>query len=169
MKYSRGSFGTLLLLAFLLFFNVQQSQAQPQDNSADRTVGLTASIQGGQTLILVPIWLGDMMTLAPGIALSYVENSGTTITLLVAPRFYMVMQRVAPYITANVGINFSNPVGPADQTDLIIGIGLGGEYFINNMFSLGVEAMVNANVADISGAQALRATTATGVHANVYF
>lgn len=165
-SFSRGSFGTLLLAAGLLFSNVQQSQAQ---ENGKRHVGLTGSIQGGQSIILVPIWLGEMMTLAPGIALSYQENSSTNITLLVSPRFYMAMQRVAPYITASVGIDFSNPVGPADQTDLIVAIGLGGEYFINTMFSLGVQALLNARIADISGAQSLGASTSTGVHANVYF
>lgn len=52
---------------------------------------------------------------------------------------------------------------------MILGVGLGGEYFINPKFSMGVEARLNGAVADISGANNLSITTATAVLANVYF
>ncbi|MFQ5651887.1 MAG: hypothetical protein ACE5IY_18270 [bacterium] len=166
-RCKQGSLAPLLVLALALFSGT--GTLQSQERSVERHLGLTASIQSTQTAILVPIWMGDKLTVAPGIALSYVENTGTTFTLLLVPRFYLQMKRVAPYISANVGVSFIDPTGPADLTDFLFGIGFGGEYFINPKFSLGVEAMVNGRVADISGAKTMSISTGTGVHANVYF
>lgn len=143
--------------------------AAAQDKEMTRTYGLTASIQGGQGQILVPIWLGDKLTLAPGIGLNYTENVGTTITLLLAPRFYLDMRRVAPYISARGGINLNMPSAGGDTTDGMLGLGFGGEYFVNPKFSFGVEGQLNVTLFDVGGANNKSISTGAAVHANVYF
>ena len=57
----------------------------------------------------------------------------------------------------------------SDTTDILLGMGFGGEYFVNAMFSFGVEAQLNGFVVDISGISDITLRTAAAVHANVYF
>ena len=156
----------LLLVLVLLVF--ASGTAQAQDT---RSFGLTALIQNGQAEILVPVWLGDALTLAPGFSLLYIENNTMEIGLLLMPRFYLDMQRVAPYISARGGVIFRMPDSSqqSDTTDLLLGIGFGGEYFVNAMVSFGVEAQLNGFVVDISGISDITLRTAAAVHANVYF
>ena len=74
-----------------------------QQREVRRTWGLSGSIQGSQTAILVPLWMGDTMILAPGLSLSYREGVGTTLGVMIVPRFYLGMSRVVPYIPLNAG------------------------------------------------------------------
>ena len=140
-----------------------------------RKFGLTASIQTGQAEILVPIWVGDVTTIAPGFRFNFVENGSTFGTdliqlgLLIAPRFYIDMPRVAPYFTIRGGVLFNFINDFDDFIDIFLGVGFGGEYFINPKFSLGVEAQLTGFVSDISGSDLIVIRTSAGVHANVYF
>ena len=140
-----------------------------QQREVRRTWGLSGSIQGSQTAILVPLWMGDTMILAPGLSLSYREGVGTTLGVMIVPRFYLGMARVVPYIPLNAGLLFTMPKGGGDTTDLQLGAGIGGEYFINPRFSLAVEARLNGQVLDLSGGNTIALQTATAVIVNVYF
>ena len=161
----RGKF-FLLTLTLVLFSSLSSMYAQGE---MTRKFGLTGSVQGGQTTILVPLWLGDKLTLAPGVSLIWVDGGTTNIGLQVTPRLYFDMNRIAPYITGTVGVRLNMPNAGGDTTDLMLALGLGGEYFINPKFSFGVEALLNAFMTDISGANILSINTATAVNANVYF
>jgi len=156
----------LLTLAFAIFASLNSGYAQGE---MTRKFGLTGSVQGGQTTILVPLWLGDRLTVAPGFSLDWEDGGDTDIGLLVMPRLYLDMNRIAPYISGTVGVMLNMPNGGGDTTDLMFGLGLGGEYFINPKFSFGVEARLNGMIEDISGTNVFSITTGTAVHANVYF
>ena len=156
----------LLTLAFAIFASLNSGFAQGE---MTRKFGLTGSVQGGQTTILVPLWLGDRLTVAPGFSLLWVDGVTTNIGLQVTPRLYLDMDRIAPYITGTVGVRLNMPNAAGDTTDLMFALGFGGEYFINPKFSFGVEALLNGFITDISGADIFSITTATAVHANVYF
>ena len=160
----RGKY-VLLTLALVIFASLNSGYAQGET----RKFGLTGSLQGGQTTILVPLWLGDRLTVAPGFSLMWVDGGTTNIGLQVTPRLYLDMNRVAPYISGTVGVMLNMPNIGGDTTNLILGIGLGGEYFINPKFSMGVEARLNGTILNISGGSVASMTTATAVHANVYF
>lgn len=164
--FKNRGFYRFLFLVFLTLFISNSGYAQGE---MTRKFGLTGSVQGGQANIQVPLWLGDMLTVAPGFSLSYVESSTTNLGLFITPRFYLDMNRIAPYITGTVGARLNKPKGGGDTTDVMLGIGLGGEYFINPKFSFGVEALLNGFITDISGASIISMTTGTAVHANVYF
>jgi len=161
----RGKYA-LLTLALVIFASLNSGYAQEE---MTRRFGLTGSLQGGQTTILVPLWLGDRLTVAPGFNLLWIDGGTTNIGLQVTPRLYFDMNRIAPYISGTIGVLLNMPNGGGDTTNLILGIGMGGEYFINPKFSMGVEARLNGAVADFSGANNLTIITATAVHANVYF
>ncbi len=156
----------LLTLALVIFASLNSGYAQEE---MTRKFGLTGSVQGAQTTILVPLWLGDRLTVAPGFNLIWVDGGTTNIGLQVTPRIYLDMNRIAPYITGTVGVRLNMPNAGSDTTDLMLALGLGGEYFINPKFSFGVEALLNGSITDISGADILSITTGTAVHANIYF
>lgn len=160
--------GKLILLTSILvmFSSLNSGYAQGE---MTRKFGLTGSVQGAQTTILVPLWLGDLLTVAPGVNLMWVDGGTTNIGLQVTPRIYLDMNRIAPYISGTVGVRLNMPNAGGDTTDIMLAIGLGGEYFINPKFSFGVEALLNGFITDISGASLKSMNTATAVHANVYF
>lgn len=157
-----------VIVAALLFLGMV-SLAQSQETYVIRKYGLTASVQGGQPAIMVPLWLGDTMVLAPGFQLNYIENVRSDFALFLAPRFYMEMKRVAPYITARVGVMFNRPDVGTKTQDLLLGAGFGGEYFVNPKFSFGIEALLLGNILDITEANLIAVFTAMAVTANVYF
>lgn len=157
-----------LLVAALLTIAVSDS-AFAQQREVRRTWGLSGSIQSGQTAILVPLWLGNTLVLAPGFSLDYEEGRSTNVGLIIIPRFYLKTGRIMPYIPVSVGLYFNNPAGGGGSTShLYLGAGLGGEYFINPMFSFGVEARLEGSVMDLSGSKNVGLQTATAVIVNIY-
>jgi len=140
-----------------------------QEGDMTRTWGLAATLQGGQPAVTVPLWMGDTMVIAPGLSLNWVDGVTTNIGLFVQPRFYTNMRRVATYLTGQVGVMMIMPNGGGDTTNLQVSGGLGGEYFINPKFSLGIEALLQGLVADISGASGKSITTITVIQGNIYF
>jgi len=154
-------------VAFVVGFSIIPAHAQ--QGSITRTWGLSASIQTGQMDILIPIWTGDTFVLAPGFSLNYIENVTTNIGVEVVPRLYLDNSRVSPYLTGMAGLLFRMPTVGSDTSDLMLGIGLGGEYFVNPKFSFGVEARLNGSVIDVSGARNILLYTSAAVVANVYF
>ncbi len=66
----------LLTLTLVLFSSLNSGYAQGE---MTRKFGLTGSVQGGQTIILVPLWLGDRLTVAPGFNLLWIDGGTTNI------------------------------------------------------------------------------------------
>ena len=119
----RGKY-VLLTLALVIFASLNSGYAQEE---ITRKFGLTGSLQGGQTTILVPLWLGDRLTVAPGFSLMWVDGGTTNIGLQVTPRLYFDMNRIAPYISGTVGVMINMPsVGrtyfPRRSSDLIFSL-----------------------------------------------
>ncbi len=161
--------GTVYLTAVSLLMVFCTSSLLAQERRAERNFGLTASVQTGQTSILVPIWVGQMLSIAPGVSFSYIENSGTTVGFFLVPRIYIDMRRVAPYVAIRLGALHNAPKPGRNTTDFLAGLAFGGEYFINPMFSFGVEAIFDGRVFDIGTLNNLGLNTSAAVHANVYF
>ena len=161
----------LLLINFIVNFE----QAYCQEKTVERTFGLSASIQGGQLDIILPIWAGNRVIIAPAFNILYVEDAGVDLGVGIAPRFYLQMDRVAPYIGGRVAAFFNLPSGNGKETtDWLLGLALGGEYFLNPKFSIGVEAQANFTISDdLSGRfgnpGGLTLNSATAIFASIYF
>ena len=101
MKQFSGRFSAVLLAAMLMV-TVNTGILQAQQEPVDRSFGLSASIQGGQTVILVPIWISESMNIAPGFGFSYLEGtgplSGSRFTFFLIPHLFLDMGRIAPFI-----------------------------------------------------------------------
>ncbi|NIT55304.1 MAG: hypothetical protein GWN00_03390 [Aliifodinibius sp.] len=85
------------------------------------------------------------------------------------------MDRVASYVGGRAGAFFNLPSGNAEETtDWLLGLALGGEYFLNPRFSIGVEAQANFAISDDSSGRfgnpgGLSLNTATAIFASIYF
>lgn len=131
---------TLFLLSVLFITTTATAQNRP----AEGTVGLSASIQSSQTNLQLPIWLADTITLAPVFGLNHQENTFTTLNIGVAPRFYQNLgDDFASYIGARGIFQRTSPDVGDDETDLLLGATGGGEYFLDEHFSMGVEGQLN--------------------------
>jgi hypothetical protein len=163
----RSMVAVVLVVLFVLLLT---SSVFAQQREIRRTWGLSGSVQNGQTAILIPLWLGDTMILAPGFNVNYTENVGTTVGVMLVPRFYLDMGRIVPYIPLIVGVLLDRPSNNAPNTsNLMLGVGLGGEYFINPKFSFAVEARLDGQVVDLSGLNNIALQTVTAIIANIYF
>jgi hypothetical protein len=155
------------VVLILVIFSLGISSANAQERAVKRTVGLAGLIQNGHPEILVPIWLGDRFVLAPAVALQYQENVGSVVGLGGVGRFYLYMERIAPYFGGQVSADITMPDGPGpNSTDLSIGVLFGGEFFLHQRFSVGVEAHGDFFLPD--GGNNMFSTS-TAVIANVYF
>lgn len=145
-----------------------------------RRLGLTASMQGPQLGIMMPVWLGNSFTLAPAIDFKYAQDIGSDLAVALVPKYYFRTEGVAPFISARAGAAFSFPAEgnhlseQENTTDLLGGLGFGAEYFFTPRFSAGVEAQANFTKSDenssrFGNAGALNFNTATAASISIYF
>lgn len=137
----------LLITALLLLFTVATGYSQ--NRPAEKTVGLSASLQGNQTNLSLPIWVTEDVVVAPVIGLVHEQDNFTTINLGVTPRFYRSLgNNFASYIGVQGILQYNSPEVGDDLTNFLIGATGGGEYFLDEHFSLGVEGQLNFLIRD---------------------
>jgi hypothetical protein len=163
---------TLTVLLFICLISSAYSQTE-------KKIGLSGSIQGDQLGILVPIWLGEKFVLAPAFQINYAETIGTDIGIGVVPRFYIKKEKLAPYIGFKIGVMMNKPssdnsIDDKTKTDILGGVAFGGEYFIGDNFSLGVEAQGNMTKSGedsnrYGNPNGFNFNTATMISATIYF
>lgn len=155
----------LFSLCFILLLITTTSFAQ--NRPTDSNFGLTASLQGSQTNLQIPIWLNENVTIAPVFGINHQQDNFTSINLGVAPRFYQDFgSDFATYLGARgISQRTSPEVGPEDS-DFLLGATGGGEYFLGNHFSLGVEAQLNFLINDNGGD---RLSTGAALMGTYYF
>ncbi|MCK9423780.1 MAG: hypothetical protein M0Q38_14405 [Bacteroidales bacterium] len=142
-------------------------------------IGLSGSIQSDQFGILIPIWLGEKVVLAPAFDFKFAEKVGTDFSIGLVPRFYFKNEKLCPYFGLKVGtaINIpstDNKVESETTYDIIGGLAVGAEYFIVDYFSLGVEAQGNFTKSSkesnrFGNPGGLNFNTATMISATIYF
>lgn len=145
----------------------------------ERKAGLTASLQGQQLGIMVPVWLGSNFTLAPALDFVYSQNIGSDLAIALVPRYYFKTEGISPFVSAKLGAAFSFPAEENDvqeptSRDYLGGLGFGAEYFFNPHFSAGVEAQANLtksgeNSYRFGNPGAVNFNTATAASFSIYF
>lgn len=133
---------TLLLLATIfLAASTAYSQSRPDVG----TVGLSASLQSNQTNLKVPIWASENIVIAPIVGISHQDDNFTSFNIGLTPRFYQSLGNdFATYIGAQGIVQHTSVDGAGDDnSDFLIGALGGGEYFLDEHFSLGVEGQLN--------------------------
>ncbi len=142
--------------------------AHAQENQANRKWGLGATFQGGQTLIIVPVWLGQRFVLGPLLSATHTENVNLSINAGLATRIYPKMSRIAPFWGVAATANINKPQnGGNSLTTWLLGGYFGGEFFINHRFSFSIQPGIWASFPPNSGP--ITITTATFLFGTIYF
>lgn len=164
----------ILFLALLLSLSYS---THAQDTSR-RIIGLSATIQTAQYGIMIPVWLGKYVSIAPSFDFNWGKTIGTDYAIGLVPKFYFKTNKLAPYISVRAGFASFIPdkenVTEKRTTDWIVGIAFGGEYFFDKSFSLGVEIQGNYSKSDKNSMRfgnpgGDNFNLATMVSANAYF
>lgn len=163
-----------IIASALVLLILTAGEVKSQDNLTGQKFGFTASLQGGQMDIIIPVFSSDNVYFAPAVGFSSAQEGGSEIRIGIVPRFYINRDAVSGFISARVGALITSPSEGEGQTDVIAGIGGGGEYFFSRHLSCGVEAQLNAS---FSGEKSMRfgnpgkmnLNTATAVFVSVYF
>jgi hypothetical protein len=164
------------LFQLLLIFTLSSSFVYSQES---KRIGISGSIQNSEFGISVPIWLGEKFAIAPSFSLKIAEKVGTDFGIALAPRFYFKREIVAPYFGLKVGALINKP-SSGNQTstetdvDFVGGMAFGGEYFLSENFSFGVEIQGNVtksgkNSYRFGNPDRISFNTGTMVSATLYF
>jgi hypothetical protein len=165
---------SLTCVALIVLAMAFAHKAWTQDSTSSTRVGLSASLQNDQIDILVPIWTSDRFVIAPAFGLLWVEDGGTDIHIGLVPRLIIYKNNVAAYLGARLAVLIASLNEGTSATDGLVGLAFGGECFLNEQFSVGVESQLNLT---ISGEDSERfgnpgkknLNTAVAVFATVYF
>ena len=147
-------------------------------DTCQRTVGISATIQTSQYGIMIPIWIGKSISVAPAFDFQWGDKLGTDYAIGIVPKFYFSTKKLMPYLGLRGG--FASYIPSKDNTtetrttDWMAGLAFGAEYFFDPRFSLGVELQANFTKSDKNSMRFNNPgnwnfNLATMVSANVYF
>jgi hypothetical protein len=168
-----------LIFITLIGLFVFEVSVYGQNEKENHPFGVSSTIQSGQLGISMPVWLGEKFVLAPAVDFKYAEKVGTDISIGVAPRFYLKKEKLAPYWGFRIGtlINIpasDNEVDDQTKLDILAGLNFGGEYYLSDRFSVGIEAQGNLTKSDKNSGRfgnpgGVNINLATLIFATMYF
>jgi len=169
--YSRISYFYCLILILCIFFI---SNLLAQRNTRPTKFGLSAVIQDSQFDILVPFWISPKTTIAPGIRFLSISNSSKDIGIGLVPRFYFNTNKLSPFLSFKGAILIYSSEESETVNDYLLGAGLGGEYFFDPHFSVGIEAQLNFTISAETSTRfnnpgGTNINTASVIFASIYF
>jgi len=103
-----------------------------------------------------------------------ISDAGSDISLGVLARLNMLEGKAIPYVGLRLGALHFVPKDGESVTDFIAGLAVGGEYFLAQKFSLGVEGQFNfaksdKNSSRFNNPDGTNFNTASAVSATFYF
>lgn len=158
-----------LLLITALCLAILDASAQ-----SDAKIGLSASLQGSQMGIALPVRISQAFALVPAFELRTAQHLGTDFVFSVSPRLYLKNADLSPYLAVRAGIAKFKGDGGGTLTDYFGGFAFGAEYAISGPLSVGVEAQGNITKSDdnslrFGNAGRTNFNTATSVYITLYF
>jgi len=150
------------------------SSAYSQEETTKKSVGISAALQTTQFDIVLPIFITNSFAVAPSLGFTSAQEIAHEIALGIIPKFYLGKKKVRPFIDFRFGVLILSPKNQDSRTDFIYGAGFGGEYFLDNSFSFGIEAQLNATKSDPDSRRFgnpgnFNINTGTMIFATVYF
>lgn len=119
------------------------AMAQSEAHSGYNKIGITAAFQSQQTDVLIPIWFGRYAVVVPSFYLISASDSYTDFGAGVALRGNLRTGKAVPYVGVRFAFLQFTPWDRDGQNDYIYGPLVGGEYFLDTHFSVGVEVQMN--------------------------
>lgn len=148
--------------------------AHGQSTASEHNVGLSALLQSSQFDIQMPIWISNSLVIAPAIGLVWAEDAGSDVRLAISARYVPHREKLAPYVGLRIGMLKASPAQGTGTTDVVVGLMGGGEYFLSDQFSLGVEPQLNLTISDEKSTRfgtpgKKNLNTGAAVFATIYF
>ena len=148
--------------------------AQQSGDENPRKVGLTATVQSSQFDVLLPVWVNNQTVIGPSVSFVSVSDSGSELGVGVFSKFYFNTDTIAPYWGLRGGAVVGIPSEGDTIVDFITGLSVGGDYFIDDKFSLGVEVQGNFTISDDGSTRfgnpgGVNFNTASVITASLYF
>ena len=145
-----------------------------QDTTDNSKFGLSASLQDNQFDIIIPYRYSKSIVFAPAFSFINIEDTGSDIGIGFIWRYYFKTKKVSPFLGTRFAALIASPDNGDSTTDYIFGISFGGEYFLDDNFSFGLETQLNAAKSDESSMRfntpdLLKINTATSIFATIYF
>ncbi len=164
----------LLALSVLCLLALAATAVAQEPGARPGMIGLSASLQGSQQGIQLPVWVSEQVVLAPSIAVLSASDIGTDLSLGALLRFNLDTGRAVPYLGLRAAILMYSPDEGDSTTDVVFGPAVGGEYFLGDRLSVGVEAQLNVAMSDEASSRfgnpdGTNINTATAVQASFYF
>jgi hypothetical protein len=137
-------------------------------------VGLSASMQGEQFGISVPVWVSEQIVITPSFSILEAEDVGADLGVGIAQRLNLRTGNVVPYVGGRLLAANALPDQGKAITDWIFGLMVGSECFVNEHFSVAAEAQLNISSSDeqsnrFGNPGGTNMNTATAVLATLYF
>ena len=132
----------------LVLLTVAAASASAQEYGRPGKFGLSAAVQAEQLDLLIPIWAGEKLVIVPAVSVQHVSDAATDFGFGLGLRYMFKEGKARPYLGFRAGILMLSPDVGDSRTDFILGPSLGGEYFLDEHFSFGVEAQVNMAISD---------------------
>lgn len=172
MMIKTNNRAAIMLYVVIIFLLVSPILAG--NDQSDAKVGLTASVQDNHMDILVPIWFNSHLVLTPVVGAAIVGDARKDYDLGLIARYNLKQGEAVPYLGLRFGALIGKPEGGDGTIDFILGPLFGGEYFLKERFSVGVEAQLNVAISDeksyhFGNPDKTNFNTATAVFATFYF
>ncbi len=138
MYSAKKSILVILLFIFSIFATLS---AQEVDRKG--FTGISTGIQSNQLDIMIPIWTNNYVVVIPSVSFVDIGGRQSDLGLGLMLRHNLKSEEVVPYIGVRVGMLYFSPDNNEAITDYVFGLAFGGEYFIKDKFSFGIEAQLN--------------------------
>ncbi len=163
-----------LSLTFIVLLIIIIQPGFSQENTYTQQMGFSASLQDNQVDFLIPIWLDYRATIAPAFGLTWIQGAGTDLHIGLVPKIYFSRNKVSPFISFRVAVLNAIPSVGEGTTDWLLGLSIGGEYFFDENFSIGIESQLNYTMSDKKSTRfgnpgKNNLNTATALFASIYF
>ena len=126
----------------------------PGHAAAERgAMGLAVGVQNADTGIRLPIWVNEDIVITPGLSLVSVSDAATDLALGLQIRRNLRAGDAVPYIGVGANVLTAMPEEGDNVTDFLFSGVLGGEAFLRESLSIGVEAQLNVGISDETSAR----------------
>jgi hypothetical protein len=161
-------------LPWIAVFIITVQPSFSQENVSAPKIGFSASLQDNQFDFLIPIWIGSKATIAPVFGITWVQDAGTDLHIGLVPKIYFSRNKVSPFISFRCALLRTIPSVGEGTTDWLLGLSIGGEYFFDENFSVGIESQLNYTMSDKRSTRfgnpgKNNINTATALFASIYF
>ncbi|UCD64486.1 MAG: hypothetical protein JSW34_03360 [Candidatus Zixiibacteriota bacterium] len=176
---SRRSISKVSLAVVLVTILTAQATIA-QEETGVREFGISAAVQSGQLDLMFPIWTSPKFVTVPSVYFAKMSDIGTDLGFGLLLRLNLRDTKAVPYLGFRAAVFIYKPDAvpfeddPETATDFLVGPAFGGEYFLDDHFSVGVEGQVNITLSDedsfrFGNPDDVNINTATAIMATFYF